>query len=160
EPGAMTLEALPSEPANGNVIEVRYDAQTNLWLTVVFAIAITFPIALGGLAQGWFGLLRPIIAAPFFFTACGYAGYFAWCAFDRRPVLVLDENGLRDRRLGSVLLPWARLRRASHEVSWWIGQQANVRLQFDRVIIINPRGMGSAVSEIVVRLGRLEMDVP
>jgi hypothetical protein len=67
--------------------------------------------------------------------------YLVWRIFDRRVVISLDADGIRDRRLGSVLLRWSHIKHAeavnydetsgSHS-----GANCGVLLRLDRPITI------------------------
>jgi hypothetical protein len=66
--------------------------------------------------------------------------WHAWAAMSRRPLIVLDRQGLRDRRLGFHLLPWADLLRLDPEARGWGVENRGVCLHFRRgVPIFLPR---------------------
>jgi len=138
----MTSEAFSSELSGSDVIEVRYNA------SIAFAIAagLILIVVLSFAAAGWKGWslliwnLWLVVIIPL----------YLWRSFDRRPVLLLDKDGLRDRRLGSVLLPWSQLKSATAATNR-IGALCGVVLNFDRVITIFPPGIAVSKVEILVR---------
>jgi hypothetical protein len=86
------------------------------------------------------------------FFLLGVTAFSIWRAFfDHVPVLVLDENGLRDRRLNFVLVPWSRLVRA--EVRSKSILSIAVLLQFDRALLL-PRYPRDALFSPIVRAVR------
>lgn len=69
--------------------------------------------------------------------------YAVWQLCDRRPVLLLDHSGLRDRRMRWVVLPWSQLISVKavpipNPVGWGPAYASimNVEFEFDRPIAV------------------------
>ena len=121
--------ASSSEVESGNAIKIKYRTAPYVVLTV----AVLAPLSMYSiLSMTSDASLRDWILAA---VCVGGTIYCIWRALDWRPVLVLDENGLRDRRLGLVHLPWSRLRRVEaineSAESSSSGRRCGVALHFD-----------------------------
>ena len=82
-----------------------------------------------------------------------------WFAVDRRPVLILDAQGLRDRRQGSALLPWSDMTRAEaiYFQRLW-GRQMGVRLHFRKNVPIRIFCRWSPVTTVYIATRRLNVE--
>ena len=127
----MSSDTRASAAADG-VHEIRYSVTANLLGAALFGgLALLF-VAMGSASGPWRLALHWIGVVGFSLGAL----YFLWRSFDRRPVIVLHREGLRDRRLGFGLIPWSRL------TDVWALQNARfagmqqVCLQFDRDLAI------------------------
>jgi hypothetical protein len=152
---AMASDGASSELPGTNAVEVHYHAASAFWVAGGISA-----LALIVLTLGKWTLLGFIHLLVWNLSALVLIPYFLWRGLDRRPILVLDEEGLRDRRLGSVLLPWSQLKRASEYCPWTGGllnTEAGVVLHFDRVITVFPWGAGQALTSIVIRVAALEI---
>jgi hypothetical protein len=107
----MSDQQGPSLSAGGNcAIEIRYK-RSNFFL----AIAICVMLVAGGIA--W-AVLAPS-EQSMFVVILGFTALIAIprarMFLDRRPVVVIDAIGIRDRRLGLPLIPWPRITGADVE---------------------------------------------
>lgn len=97
--------------------------------------------------------------------------YALWQLCDRRPVLLLDHTGLRDRRMRWVELPWSQLIFVKavpipNPVGWGpaFASIMNVEFEFDRQIAVQSidwlwRWSVSSKSKIVIDLRGLDVGV-
>src|SRR5215510_976529 len=143
----MTSEAFSSELSGSDVIEVRDNAS----LAFAIAAGVILIVALSFAAAGWRGWFL-LIGNTWFVVVIPL---YVWRRFGRRPVLLLDKDGFRDRRLGFVLLPWSRLKSANASQNR-IGALSGVVLKFDRLMTIFPPGI--TVSEVEIPLLGLDTD--
>jgi hypothetical protein len=91
-----------SDVEGSNAIEIKYRTAPYVVGSVTLA-----PLFFFSLWMEWSTELKGWTVSA---ICAGGAVYCIWRALDRRPVVVLDEKGLRDRRLGFVHWPWSRLK--------------------------------------------------
>lgn len=103
-----TMERLELIPKRGKLVRLLVGALVFVGLGFVLLL---FPQAFVPDAP-WarWGVSAIAIVAILFFGACGV--FAARQFFDRRPRLVLDDEGVFDRTLGTAVIPWREIRGA------------------------------------------------
>jgi hypothetical protein len=123
-------------------------------IAAIFAIALIVSTLLGYNWLGgpsWFGVALGLL------TLVGLA-YRSRTFLDRRPVVVLDANGIRDRRLVLPLpvIPWSRIMRAQVEAKLaWKVPRIGITLRLRE----NPDGTGPTFPYVIyIDLVSLDID--
>ena len=152
----MASSAKTSVPPESElVVEIRRSAALYLLLAALVVIIVFFVADVrlhrpGGLT---FDSFRPrdlllLVLPPVLF----------WWAIDRRPVLVLNTRGLRDRRLSFDVLPWSEMTHVE-VLSYSRPLESNygVRLHFRRHMMMETYFRADWKSEAFVNLQGLDV---
>jgi hypothetical protein len=129
---AMTLGAKTSVSAESQVVvEIRRSVAFYLLLATLVAVGVFFVVD-GRMHQpGGLFTFEPFHRRDL--LALGLLPLLIWWVIDRRPVLVLNANGIRDRRLSFDVLPWSEITRAEVlSYSRPLKTYSGVRLHFRR----------------------------
>jgi hypothetical protein len=108
--------------SHDDVIEIRYN--TKLAVVAIGATGVLVAVT-AIFSNGWFdvglGLLILVLLA-----------YKSYRFLDRSPVVILDADGVRDRRLGSAPIPWSQIRRARWTEQFADGLFSGVTLELGK----------------------------
>ena len=86
----------------------RVEIRVSIWKALVVSCIIIPPSIAYWINPSWFELSS--VGVWGFRIGFGLAtAYVLWQLCDRRPVLLLDDSGLRDRRMRWIELPWSQL---------------------------------------------------
>jgi hypothetical protein len=126
-----------------DVITIRYCAK----VYSIAAAAFVVLLLISGAAR-WETFSTDVRA----WLLAGVIFFVLWRALDRRPVLILNRTGFRDRRLGTALFPWSAVSRVEPVSNDWLKFQG-VTLHFDRNVTV-ARFYGSyETSAVFIKMG-------
>ena len=164
----MSVESASASKPDGDVVAIR-NAPPGFWIVLALLCLVA---AFAGIFYDYARFFRPTgefrwqslssRSAMGIIGFCCLAIYFGFRALNNGVVIVMDVHGIRDRRLGPMLLPWSDIKRAAayhHSPFSRSGYRAEISLHLVRKITIRDGLFGEkAASEVFILLRTMEIE--